>query len=146
MSFHCRIIFLCCLILMMTDSIKNEMWNLIILHKSMYIIAFVKKKMRSLTWYILSFYFCGWWKLCLEYRYDFLFSLSEVNICITVTSSCNSWQVLKNKNTSFFNIIVNKCVKKRRRHEIGPTYTNKSYQSCRSKNPKHVDVVKCPLV
>lgn len=28
---------------MMTDSIKNEMWNLIILHKSMYIIAFVKK-------------------------------------------------------------------------------------------------------
>lgn len=106
--------------------------------------SFCKKKMRSLTWYILSFYFCGWWKLCLEYRYDFLFSLSEVNIGITVTSSCNSWQVLKNKNTSFFNIIVNKCVRKKRRHEIGPTYTNKSYQSCRSKNPKHV--VKCPLI
>lgn len=94
--------------------------------------------MRSLTWYILSFYFCGWWKLCLEYRYDFLFSLSEVNIGITVTSSCNRWQVLKNKNTSFLNIIVNKCVRKKRRHEIRPTYTNKSYQSCRSKNPKHV--------
>lgn len=76
--------------------------------------------MRSLTWYILSFYFCGWWKLCLEYRYDFLFSLSEVNIGITVTSSCNRWQVLKNKNTSFFNIIVNKCVRKKEDMKYGP--------------------------